>query len=174
MFAWKLFQSLKWAMQNVTLTQKGNESVKFVHSWTVIAVMDGHGRSWTLMDAGWTLGGRDGHVGWTRRSRWWTLCGRDGHAEWTRRSRWVDATVTVTLPNHKNHCKNNLEYSGAKKQILNIFCLEISLTRRSRWVDAKVTLSGREGHAEWTRRSRWVDAKVTLSGRDGHSHASES
>ena len=24
-------------------------------------------------------------------------------AEWTRRSRSVDATVTVTLPNHKNH-----------------------------------------------------------------------
>ncbi len=31
-------------------------------------------------------------------------------ARWTRRSRWVDATVTVTLPNHKNHCSDKNNY----------------------------------------------------------------
>ena len=89
--------------------------------------MDGHGRSLTLMDAHgrWvdaavTLGGRDGHVGCT-------LGGRGGHAGWTRRSRWVDAMVTlggrdghatflVTLPNHKNHCKEIFFF-----RIFNIF-----------------------------------------------------
>ena len=76
-------------------------------SWTV---MDGHGRSWTVMDAhgrSWTLGGRDGHVGWTRRSRWVdatvSLGGRYGHVG----GRDGNATVTVTLPNYKNHCNLN-------------------------------------------------------------------
>ena len=50
----------------------------------------------------------DGH------GRSWTLCGRDGHAGWMRRSRDGHATVTVTLPNHKNHCNN------IKSDILNI------------------------------------------------------
>ena len=69
-----------------------------------------HGRSFTV-----TLGGRDGHVGWTRRSRWVdatvTLDGRDGHA-----------TVTVTLPNHKNHCieiKLNIELNIYNKYFKN-------------------------------------------------------
>ena len=55
--------------------------------------MDAHGRSLTLMDAHFS---KDAH-------------GRLCHAGWTRRSRWQDATVTVTLPNHKNHCILNLK-----------------------------------------------------------------
>ena len=50
------------------------------HSWTL---MDAHGRSWTLMD---------GHC-------------RDAHGRWEKLVRDGHAMVTVTLPNHKNHCK---------------------------------------------------------------------
>ena len=48
---------------------------------------DDHGRSWTLMDVRWTLGGR-----WV--GRWvdvgWTMGGRWVDDGWTMGGRWVD------------------------------------------------------------------------------------
>ena len=61
---------------------------------------DAHGRSWTLilvrtlMDVGWTLGGR-----WVDAQPTF----KDAGKNWSRDG---NATVTVTLPNNKKHCSD--------------------------------------------------------------------
>ena len=66
--------------------------------------MDCHGRSWTLIFTqlrSRTV--RDAHFSKDAHGRTWTLSGRWVDAGWTL-GKIGHATVTVTLPNHENHC----------------------------------------------------------------------